>query len=168
MELLNNIREAFAHRSRPAAVVREDAPDTDEYDDAKHFLGRSWDSLTCSELDAHQDAFAGFTPEAFCYYLPGILTAGIREERPDLLATSSIVMTLDRSNVPSSWDEFFLKRWPLLTANECLAVQQWLLWLADANPSVALEPSLGRAFDTMQLLINSAGATPIAARFPRT
>ncbi len=168
MEALSSIREAFAHRSLPMLVVRSDAPDTDEYDDARHFQGRTWESLTCAELDAHQDAMFGFSPEAFCYFLPGVLSAGIRENRPDLLVNTSLVMTLDRSNTPTSWDDFFAKRWPSLTAQECLAVQDWLLWLTEAHPHSVPESSLGRAFDTMQLLVDSATATPLAGRVPRS
>jgi hypothetical protein len=54
-----------------------------------------------------------------------------------------------------------------LNAGECHAVQSWLLWLADVVPAVVEDHSLGRAFDTIDLLINQAGATPIATRTPR-
>ncbi|HEU5136438.1 MAG TPA: DUF6714 family protein [Steroidobacteraceae bacterium] len=167
MQILDEIRDAFANRLLPAQVVRNGAPDTDEYTDAEFFRGKRWDTVSAADWESYSAAVFGFSPEAFCYFLPGVFTAGIRENRPDLLVNSSLLMTLDRSNTPSSWDDFFAKRWPTLHARECRATQSWLLWLADVEPAVVDDQSLGRAFDTIDLLINQAGATPIAAQSPR-
>jgi hypothetical protein len=71
-------------------------------------------------------------------------------------------MDLDRSNTPSSWDDFFLERWPTLTPEECEATQRWLLWLADFDPPPIADASLSRAFDTVNLLASQKGATPLA------
>ena len=110
MKILDDIHEAFSHRSLPAQVTPRAAPDTDEYTDAQFFHGRGWETVTCSEWQSHPAAMFGFNPEAFCYFLPSVFTVGIRENQPDLLVNSSLVMTLDRSNTPSSWDNFFAKR----------------------------------------------------------
>lgn len=164
MEILDEISEAFSQRSLPAQVIPSEAADTEEYTDAEFFRGRHWESVTCSEWESHPAAVFGFSPEAFCYFLPSVFVAGIRENRPELLVNSSLVMTLDRSNAPSSWDNFFVKRWPTLSGGECRVVQSWLLWLADVVPPVVEDQSLSRAFDTIELLLNQANAIPIAAR----
>lgn len=48
-------------------------------------------------------------PEAFCYYLPGIFSAGIKENKPWLVVNQSLVDMLDRSPDPDAWDDFFLR-----------------------------------------------------------
>jgi hypothetical protein len=59
---------------------------------------------------------------------------------------------LDRSPDPNSWDEFFIARWPLLTARECEATQAWILWLSSFDDGSYSEIALARAFDTLELL----------------
>jgi hypothetical protein len=142
MKLLEFIADAFANRPVPHSVVTEDHPPSEIYDDALAFQGKHWQDITCSDLTRYTDAPFGFTPEAFCYFLPGIYSAGIRENQPDLLVNSSLIMCLDRSNTPSSWDDFFIVRWPTLNTKECEATQRWLLWLADFQPPVIADTSL--------------------------
>ena len=47
-----------------------------------------------------------------------------------------------------------MKRWTLLTINECKAVQEWIIWLSsfDNSPDF-MGASFGRALDTIDLLI---------------
>jgi hypothetical protein len=167
MTLLTFIEEAFAARQQPSVVVVEGHPPTDEYEDAKAFQGRNWREITCAELDMHPAAIFGFAPAAFCYFLPGIYSAGIRELRPDLLVNASLITMLDRANLASSWDAFFAARWPKLNPRECEATQRWLLWLADSQPLLMADASLARSYDTMDLLAKQQGATPLAS-WPRT
>ena len=162
MNLLALIEEAFAFRQAPLVVVKDHHPPTDEYEDAKAFQGKQWQEITCADLDQHFAAVHGFSPAAFCYFLPGIFSAGIREGRPDLLVNDSLVTTLDRGNAPSSWDDFFKARWPMLSSKECEATQNWLLWLAEADPPVISDASLSRAYDTLAVLANKDQATPLA------
>jgi hypothetical protein len=81
-----------------------------------------------------------------------------------MTVNDSLIQMLDRSNMPSSWDDFFLERWPRLDAAECEATQRWILWLVAANPPVIAEHSLSRAFDTINLIANQATAFPMASR----
>jgi hypothetical protein len=164
MSILSEIESAFAHRSVPTMAVMPDAPNTTEYVDAMIFAGKKWREVTCQDLDAHSDAIFGFTPEAFCYFLPGIYTTGISQNRRDMLVNTSLIQMLDRSNVRSSWDKFFISRWPLLTRSECEVSQQWVLWLTSEPPPGLFENSLSRAFDTLQLLKQQAAAVPLASR----
>jgi hypothetical protein len=165
MNLLSFIEAAFSDRSAPSHVVNDNAPETDIYDDARTFAGKAWQEVTCDDWSSHPDAVHGFSPEAFCYFLPGIYCAGIRENRPNLLVNDSLVMTLDRANSAGSWDEFFVARWTLLRDVECEATQRWLLWISDFDPSPIADSCLSRAFDTIALLRNRIHATPLAGRF---
>jgi len=135
-ELIRLITEAFSRRARPVLVVPEDHPPTDIYEDALFFRSMTSGELTCKDIATHSAATSGFSPEAFCYFLPGILVATIREDRPDLIGADGIIYQLDRSNMTSSWDDFFSKRWPMLSREECRAVQHWVLWLTEFKPPV--------------------------------
>lgn len=163
MNDLSFIEQAFGARARPEQVRDMSRPTDEIYGDADAFAGMDWRDVTCDLLDKHSDAVHGFSPEAFCYYLPGIYSAGMREGRPDLLVNHSLIMGLDRGNAPASWDDFFRERWPRLTPQECEATQRWILWLEEFDPPPISDASLSRAYDTMDLLAHQAGATPIAA-----
>lgn len=165
--LLTAIRSAFLHRRKPESAIRADAPNTDEYQDATAFNGRDWELISCGDLENYPAAVSGFSAEAFCYYLPGILSAGLREGRADLLVNSALIYMLDRGNGPSSWDDFFVERWGSLTKAECDAVQRWLLWLSESEPPEFNDDELARAFDTLNVISNREHAIPIASRGPR-
>ena len=163
MSDLSFIEQAFAKRTRPEKVRDMTRPVDEIYGDADAFAGKDWREVTCAMLVEHYNATSGFSPEAFCYYLPGIYTAGMREGRPDLLVNDALIMGLDRGNAPGSWDNFFQERWPRLTPQECEATQRWILWLTQFEPPPIADASLSRACDTMDLLAHQSGATPIAA-----
>lgn len=142
----------------PGLFLVSDQLAAHECADVISFWGKPWSSLTGSQLETHFEAIFWLTPEAFCYYLPGIFTAGIRENKPSLIVNHSLVGMLDRSPDPLSWDDFFLARWPQLTAGECEATQAWLLWLSSVGDTSYSESSLSRAFDTLDLLRGRTGA----------
>lgn len=72
-ELLIFIAEAFKARPIPKFIVESESPDTDVYQDARHFAGKTWEQLTCAELQKYHAAINGFSPEAFCYFFAGNL-----------------------------------------------------------------------------------------------
>jgi hypothetical protein len=162
--LEDQIANGFAARKKPISVVRIGTPNTAEYDDARFFSEKSWQDINCADLDKHFDAIFAFCPEAFCYFLPGIFCAGIRENRPGLIVNDSLIGTLDRSNQPTSWDTFFLERWPKLIPSECYATQLWITWLSSFDPPIISNHSLSRAFDTITLISNRTSAIPMASR----
>lgn len=123
-----------------------------ELADAQAFIGKQWADITCDELEEHFEAIYWMQPAAFLYLLPGILLASINENRPDIIVVDSIIGMLDRSPDRKLWDDFFGDRWPLLTRNECEAVQCWTLWLSSIENSSLSQDSLSRAFDTLELL----------------
>ena len=152
MKTLQLIERAFSHRQKPALFLLPEQLAKHEYADVATFLGIHWSSVTCDQLERHFEAIYWFTPETFCYYLPGIFSAGIKEERPELIVNHSLIGMLDRSPEPDLWDEFFLSRWQLLNMQECEATQEWVLWLASCEGAGYSEHSLSRAFDTLGLL----------------
>ncbi len=150
------ITEAFAPRVCPNYVVISEHPDTCEYSDALQFQGCDWRDTTCAKWSIFPDAIYGFCPAAFCYFLPGIICAQLKEDRPDLLVNSSLIAMLDRSEIVEYWDVFFVDRWPLFTRQECLAIQEWVLWLSSKATGIFSETSLTRSYTTLEILISRA------------
>ena len=160
--LLSEIEAAFKARPRPESVVRSDAPDTDEYDDARFFAGKTWESVRCADFRQHPAAFSGFSPDALCYYLQSILHCTVKEEESSMNAVDTLVYMLDRGNSPSSWEDFFIERWCSLGSDECRVIQAWLIWLQEVDPMAFSDSELTRAVDTLELLVHRSSATPIA------
>jgi len=157
MELTAKIEEAFQDRKMPVMFLVPEQLAKHETDDVMVFLGKHWSSLTTDELEKYFEAIYWFTPEAFCYYLPGIYTASIKENEPDLMVNQSIVGMLDRSPDRELWDDFFLTRWPLLNKKELDVTEEWLLWLSSHEGSSTDEVSIIRALDTISLLRENCG-----------
>ncbi len=152
MNILNDLEKAFCERQKPRQLVPSDHSPTDIYEDALHFQNVLWSSLTGDVLERFSDAFSGFNPLAFCYFLPGALCASIRENQPGLIVIHALIGMLDRSPDISLWDTFFLERWTLLSKTECQAVQEWVLWLANLENTPFTQDALTRAYETLGLL----------------
>lgn len=156
MKLLTQIYDAFSQRLSPTAVVPPNHPTTHEYSEALHFHGRDWRTITCDEWERYSDAIYAFLPSAFCYFLPGMLSAEINENRGGILITSALLNMLDRSPNEDTWDAFFVERWTLLTTLESRAVQQWILWLVDQQAGFD-DDTLMRSYDTLEILAAKHG-----------
>lgn len=152
MNTIDVIREAFRGRVMPAVMVSSLEVSPEEYREVMILDKRHWSSITCEELDHHHEIVFWLSPMAFCYFLPGIMSAGIKEGRPDLLVNYSIIGMLDRTPEPDYWDSFFVERWPLLSMEECEAVQEWVFWLSSFKDLSFYENSFERALDTLDCL----------------
>lgn len=152
--LSKTIRQAFGHRARPTSLSGSSQLSQMELMDLVTFSGFEWDNVDADMWEKHFDMISLLSPEAFCYYLPGICTASLLEKRPDLIVVSAVIGMLDRTPTPEWWDDFFLERWPQLTAPECEAVQQWVWWLTTLPGTSHSEESLMRALHTLELLSN--------------
>jgi hypothetical protein len=149
---LAQIAAAFAGRA-PPAVLTDSMQLTDaEYEEVMAFDGLHWQDVTFEQVQRCPDAVFWFSPEAFCYYLPGILAAGLRESSCDSNAYDSIIGMLDRSPEPEFWDDFFAPRWPLLATHEIDAVAAWLEWLKIVQPDELFPNTYDRAEETLILL----------------
>lgn len=156
MSVIDQIHEAFGARQMPRVMLVSKQLALHEYEDVNVFLGRNWTDITSNDLEKHFEFIHWLSPEGFCYYLPAILCTGIAEDDPELIVNHSLVKALNRSNDPSTWDKFFIDRWSLLNSTECAAVQAWVLWLSESADAVFGESALGRAFDVLEVLKDSA------------
>lgn len=154
------IEAAFRHRRVPHVAVVSEQLAGHEAADLQAFLGKAWDEITCDELEAHFEAIHWMPPEVFLSFLPGVMLASLREQRPELIMADSVIGWLDRSPDRDLWDDFFVARWSALSREECEAVQCWVLWLSSLDNPPFRQDSLSRAFDTLALLKEGAPAGP--------
>lgn len=149
--LLRQIEQAFGDRKKPSKLVEERVPVTPEQKDALWFGGRDWRDVTWSDWESHRDAVYAFTPEAFAYYLPSILT--LSSVHPDqwFAPADGLLQVLDRSPVAEYWDAFITTQLVGLRTAEYEVLKSWLLSLSGHKGSDA-EDTLGRALDTVDLL----------------
>ena len=149
---LAKIDEAFAERSPPSNMTDSQQLSDVEFEEVMSFEGIRWQDVTFEHVQRCSDAVFWFAPEAFCYYLPGILSAGLKENRTDANAYDALIGMLDRSPEPDYWDAFFLPRWPLLSATEIDAVAAWGRWFEIVEPDAFHENTYERVQDTLNLL----------------
>lgn len=150
---LARIEGAFADRAPPSTMTDSKQLSDVEHDEVMSFESLRWQDVTFAQVETNSDAVFWFSPEAFCYYLPGLLSAGLRENRWDANAYDSIIGMLDRSAEPGYWDDFFLPRWPLLSAAEIGAVAEWVRCFETAEPDAFHDNTYERAQATLALLI---------------
>jgi hypothetical protein len=151
------IARAFAGRTPPAEMTDSKQLSDVEFDEVMSFDGMRWQAVTFDRIEANSDAVFWFAPAAFCYYLPGCLTAGLREGRWDANCYDALIGMLDRSPEPANWDDFFLPRWTLLTKPELRGVAAWIDWLESVAPDAFHDNSYARARETLALLAEKKG-----------
>jgi hypothetical protein len=151
-EALELIDAAFADEPLPAMITDSHQLSDVEYDEMMSFDGMRWRDVTFDQIERNADAVFWFSPEAFRYYLPGFMATGLREGRTDSNAFDAIIGMLDRGDDPYMWDDFFLPRWPSLTAAEIEAVAAWALWLEAMLPDAFFPNTYERVQATLALL----------------
>ncbi len=154
---LDLIARAFTDRALPTTMTDSKQLSDAEYEEAMSFDGLRWQEVTFERIERNSDAVFWFSPEAFRYYLPGLLSAGLKENRWDANCYDALIGMLDRSAKPDYWDDFFLPRWPLLTAAELSAVAGWVGWLESAQPDAFHDNSYARVRETLALLMARRG-----------
>ena len=146
------IGRAFAGREMPPTLTDSLQLSDSEYAEVMSFRGLRWENVTFEQVRQCPDVVFWFSPEAFGYYLPGILAAGLTEARCDSNAYDSIIGMLDRSPEPDYWDDFFVPRWTRFSVDEIDGVAAWLDWLQAVQPDEAFSDTYRRAQDTLALL----------------
>jgi hypothetical protein len=149
---LKLIGAAFSNRRPPSVMTTSMQLSDVEYEEVMSFAGLRWEEVTFGQVERYADAVFWFAPEAFCYYLPGLLAAGLKEARWDTNAYDALIGMLDRSPEPDYWDDFFLPRWPLLNAAELEAVAAWVRWLQLVEPDAYHENTYERVLKTLALV----------------
>lgn len=149
---LDLIERAFANRQRPATMTDSLQLSDAEFDEVMSFEGMDWRDIEFDQIEQQADAVFWFSPNAFCYYLPGFLSSGIKEDRCDSNAYDSLIGMLDRSPEPDYWDEFFAPRWTLLSVAEIEAVSGWVRWFQQRDPDSFQQGTYERVNDTLTLL----------------
>lgn len=146
------VHEAFESRSRPvlASDSRELTPD--EKASVEQIFRLNWQDVTVSDWETHPDVISFLAPEAFCYYLPGLLDASVREQQPHMIAVLTVLFMLDRTPDEELWDNYFSKRWTRLTIHELTAVEAWVEWLSLIENLAVDELGLIRALVNLDLL----------------
>jgi hypothetical protein len=139
------IADAFRFRDKPSVLFESRELADFEIEDVKWLEGRRWQDLDGDGLEDHRDVVAWLTPDAFCCYLPGFMSTGIRENAPTLLVNETILMLLDHASPPDDWDDFSVVRWRLLKKEECAAVESWLWWLVKSGEYEGESDRLERA-----------------------
>jgi hypothetical protein len=165
MDLTANIETAFAHRQIPSEVVETEGLlqiDSD-VEEALWFEGRDWRTITCDDWRKHSCAVFFFSPEAFAYYLPSLLTVTVQDPKgyPDL-AVGSLIGLLDHTPAIEFLDDYLIQRFSGLNDAEFKAIKEWLLFACENLPGgsgIAASGAgevFGRAFDTVALLQEEA------------
>ncbi|MBT8145756.1 MAG: hypothetical protein KJN90_02830 [Gammaproteobacteria bacterium] len=149
---LKLIRSAFANRETPTEITDSNQLSDSEYQEVISFEGLQWQDVSVALVEQAPDSVFWFSPEAFCYYLPGVLSAGISTGRSDLLYSDALIGCLDRSPELDYWDDFFYPRFTLLSAEEINAVSAWARWMALVEPEAYLEFTYQRVQGTLDLL----------------
>jgi hypothetical protein len=153
---LEAIERAFARRRPPSVMTDSKQLSDSEYEEVMSFEGLRWQDVRFDLVERCSNAVFWFSPEAFCFYLPGLLAAGLKERRADANAYDSLIGLLDRSPNPDYWDDFFLPRWTLLTAEEIDAVGDWVRWLQLIEPAAFQPNTYERVQETLALLKDRA------------
>lgn len=150
--LIKYVKEAFSWRKYKICFTDSNQLSADEMESVLFISKLHWEDTSSDMWERCFDVISWLSPLAFCYYLPGIMISAIKDNEPDLIVVISIISMLDRSPNPDYWDEFFIKRWTLLTPDECSVVQRWIFWLSSFTTSMNSD-SLIRALETLDLLI---------------
>lgn len=150
--VLATIQRAFAHRAPPATMTDSLQLSDVEYAEVMSFEGQTWSQIRFDAVERNSDAVFWFSPEAFAYFLPGFLSAGLRENRCDANAYDALIGMLDRSTEVEHWDDFFSPRFGLLTLPELRAFSAWVDWFETLQPDAFFPNTFDRARETLLLL----------------
>lgn len=156
MSLLAIINDAFQWRKRPAQFAELVKLSEDELSELSAITCLEWTEVTAEIWEKNFDVISILSPEAYCYYLPGVMKASVEDGYSNLVVVSNVIAELDRSPTPEWWDDFFLSHWPKFTVPEYKAIQEWIFWLSSLENSPYTDDSLDRALETINLLIKRA------------
>lgn len=146
------IRLCFKHRDKPMIIVGSTFGDSLEID-ARYFENLNWEQVTTADWQGYSDAFCGMTAEAFCYFLPSILSLSLNGLSDAPMVADYLADLLDTSGDPDLWDGFFLERFQLLVPDELIVLENWVrLQIIKAGDDQYDLSRLERALSTVETL----------------
>jgi hypothetical protein len=133
MKLAQKIERAFSSRTKPAQVrIADGVLQLDfEVEEALWFSGCDWHELTWQNWREHSSAIHFFDPEAFAYYLPGLLLLSARNSSEWLQAADSLINKLDCIPDPEGWTDGLKRRFLGLNPSELDVLKEWLLHICE-------------------------------------
>jgi len=146
------IQAAFRQRPRPSRAFTSLELTADEKASVEAICQLDWNDVSAADWERCSDAVNLLSPEAFCYYLPGLMNASLAENQPHLMAVSAVLFMLDRTPSEDMWNNHFVDRWTLLNAAELEAVEAWIEWLSTIDQLGIDDISLTRALVNLELL----------------
>jgi hypothetical protein len=164
MNLQEKIERAFAHRTIPLEVVHPaylDHIDSD-VEDALTFKGKHWREITRQHWSKYNCAFWFLTQGAlFLLSSKPALHPTPSSLGPMDMAIDKLIHSLDLTPPSSPADYPFECRLAGLTFDEYEAMKEWLLFMSENYPDLAIGAArggagdlFGRAFDTIAVLQN--------------
>lgn len=153
-QLAFKIFESFKWRKKPNILTGSNDLSCDEVEGVRAIGACEWSETTGDLWEKYNDVLSWLSPEAFCYYIPGVMVSSINDSEPNLIVVNNLVGMLDRTPSPDWWDDFFVERWSLLTIKECNVLRGWLIWLSSFENSSIDKNSFYRAIETVGLLIS--------------
>ncbi|MDR1276054.1 MAG: hypothetical protein LBL72_06710 [Candidatus Accumulibacter sp.] len=156
-DLCKQIEHAFRNRPTPDRLI-DDATPLPARDDARYFSGKNWREISRRDWEAHPRVLCAFSPEAFVYYLPSILLLTTRNPRERLQVAETLLSLIDRGTE----DDFIKRRFLVLDAEECEAIQSWILSLSGRNifgcrNIFGSEDKFARLYEAVDLLQQEVG-----------
>lgn len=124
-EIENLIRQSFAGSIPPDEDDVCASTDEEALEACGLFIGKEWEDIDSDAIAEHQDALFWFSPEAFHYYMPTFMKAGLKE--PDASYILNILLML-RPDVEASAITFARERWLLFNDAQIGALKKWLNW----------------------------------------
>lgn len=149
-QLRLNIADVFVDHTL-LATLADISTRNDPTGDASYFTGKHWAQLEATDWQDYSDAIYEFTPNAFLYYLPGVLIVSIDGRNPSLTAADSIVTSLDTSGDPDIWTSWFSDRFGRLTPIELQVIADWLGFYLFEQEEIQ-RSELARGVDTITML----------------
>lgn len=116
------------------------------------YLGRRWDEIEDEVINNSEDAFIYFTPEAYCYYLPA-LVSHFSKGKPFAEAIDPVFNSLLRSPDPAIWEDEFMDRWSRFSIEQLEMLGEFLLVLEDGYSNSLLTSRIPQAMSTLETLI---------------
>lgn len=146
------ISEAFSSRLKPKNFTNSLQLSESEISDLNVFSQYEWQNITSDILEKYFDVISYLNPEAYRYYIAGIMKLSVEENCADFIAVNTVIGALDRSPNITYWDDYFLERWSGFSVQEYEVIEEWVIYLASSHEKSFLDGALERSLDTLDLL----------------